>query len=70
MGLLLETEQGNKYILMAIDHYLKRCEAKAVAKFFEKYIICKYGVPKLIFKYNGGEWCVKFDNLCKVYGIQ
>jgi hypothetical protein len=54
---------------MAIDHYLKRCEAKAVAKFFEKYIICKYGVPKLIFTYNGGEWCVEFDNLCKVYGI-
>ncbi len=28
------------------------------------------GVPKFIFTYNGGEWCVEFDNLCKIYGIQ
>jgi hypothetical protein len=49
---------------------LKWCEAKAVAKIFEKNIICKYGVPKLILTYNGGEWCVEFDNLRKIYGIQ
>ncbi len=70
MGLLPKTNQGNKYILVAIDRYLKWCEAKVVAKFFEKDIICKYGVPKLNLTYNGGEWCVEFDNLCKVCGIQ
>jgi hypothetical protein len=43
MGLLLETNQGNKYILVAIDHYLKWCEANVVAKFFENYNICKMG---------------------------
>jgi hypothetical protein len=70
MGFFLENNQGNKYILVAIDHYLKWCEAKVAAKCFEKNIICKYGVPKLILTYNGGERCVEFDNLCKIYGIQ
>jgi hypothetical protein len=53
-GPLPKTNKGNKYILVAIDHYSKWCEAKVVSdqttmtvvKFLEKYIICRYEVPK------------------------
>jgi len=55
-GPLPKTKLGNRYILMAIDHYSKWCEAKAVAnpsaktasRFLEDNIICRYGVPRFI----------------------
>jgi transposase InsO family protein len=74
---LSETQSGNKYILVAIDHYSKWCKAEAIAnhnaktaaKFLEDDIICRYGVPKFVLTDNGGEWAIEFDVMCKDYGI-
>jgi hypothetical protein len=78
ISLLLETKNGNKYILVAIDHYSKWWEVKVVldhnttiaTKFLEDEIIYRFGVPKCLLTDNGGNWVGKFDNLCKAYGIQ
>ncbi len=77
-GPLPETKSGNRYILVAIDHYSKWCEAKAVAdhsakttsRFLEDDIICRYGIPRFILTDNGGEWAAEFEMMCKDYGIQ
>jgi transposase InsO family protein len=74
---LPETRTCKRYILVAIDHYSKWCEAKAVAdhgaktaaKFLEDDVICRYGVPIFVLTDNGGQWAVEFDAMCKDYGI-
>ncbi len=74
---LLKIEFGNKYVLVAIDHYYKWCETKNVQehtigtamRVFEKEIICRFGIPKYVFIDNGGEWMAEFDTMCNVFGI-
>jgi hypothetical protein len=74
---LLKRDNGNKYILMAINHYSKWCEAKLIpdcttsmsAKYLHEEFIYKYKVPKFVLIDNGGEWSTEFDNLCKVHNI-
>jgi hypothetical protein len=64
VGPLPKTTSRNKYILVAIDHYSKWCEAKTIvdhvakttSKLLEDDIICRYGVPKFVLINNGGEW--------------
>jgi len=59
-GLLLETNSGNKYTLVVIDHYSIWVEAKAVtkhgtkilARFLEDEILCRFGVPKHVLMDN------------------
>jgi hypothetical protein len=77
IGPLPKTNNGHKYILVAIDHYCKWVEAKVVveheaqivANFLENEIIYRFGVPRYVLINNGGEWAVEFDQLCKNYGI-
>jgi len=63
-GPLLELTYGNKYVLVAIDHYSKWCETwlikehdvLIVVKFLEDDVIYRYGVPKYILINNVSEW--------------
>jgi hypothetical protein len=64
VGPLLKTIIGNKYVLEAIDHYSKWCEARPIkehdvltaSKFLEDEVIYRYGVPKYILTDSGIEW--------------
>lgn len=70
---LLEITNGNKYILVAINHYLKWCETKVaidhnvktMARFLEDEFIYMFGVLKYILTNNGFKWSAKFDQLRK-----
>jgi hypothetical protein len=60
---LPNSTNGNKDVLVAIDHYYKWYEAQffkqhdasIVAKFLEDEVICRYGVLKYILTNNGSE---------------
>ncbi len=74
---LPKTTCGDKYVIIAIDHYSKWCEARpmrehdiiTVAKFLEEEIICRFGMPKNILTNNGSKWMNEFDVLCQDYDI-
>ncbi len=76
---LLKTKNGNKYILVAIDHYSKWCEAKHVldhttsttTKFLEEEIIYRYEVPKFVLIDNGANGQLSLINFakCTIYTI-
>jgi len=72
IGPLLETIDGNKYVLVIIYHYSKWCEtwlvkehdACTIVKFLENEVICKYGMLKYILINNGSEWMKEFAEIC------
>jgi hypothetical protein len=74
--LLFGTFNGNRFILVAIDHYSKWVEGNAIAKyeaqiatkFLEDKIIGRFVVPRYILIDNEGEGVAEFDQLCKNYG--
>jgi hypothetical protein len=74
---LSKTKNGNRYALVAINHYSKWREARPVkdhdattgVRFLEEEIICKFGLPRFLLTNNGGKWMAKFDSICKKYGI-
>lgn len=76
VGPLPETLSGNKYVLVAINHYFKWCETRLVknrdaviiTKFFEEEIVCQFGVPKYVFIDNGREWIKKLMLCVKTMG--
>jgi len=64
IGPLLEINNGNMYILVIIDHYLKWCETKGVVDHdaytitmcLKDEIICRFCVLKYVLTDNGNEW--------------
>jgi hypothetical protein len=78
VGPLPEITNGNKYVLVAINHYFKWCEARpikkhdahTIVKFLEDEIICKYRVLQYILTNNGNEWMMEFAKICQNYGIK
>jgi hypothetical protein len=76
-GPLVETTNDNKYVLIAINHYSKWCEARPMKehdahttpKFLKDEVIYMYGVLKYILIDNGNEWMKEFAEICHNYGI-
>jgi transposase-like protein len=77
LGPLPQITNGNKYVLIAIDHYSKWCETRHVkehdvyiaAKFLKDEVICKYGVLKYVLTDKNSEWMKEFVEICQNYGI-
>ena len=64
MGPLPQTEKGNKYIILFMDHFSRWIEAiaakstdsKTLANKFIKHIICKHGTPKQLLSDCGSNY--------------
>jgi alpha-L-fucosidase len=74
VGPLPETENGNKYIIVAVEYLtkfpealpLKDIKAKTVAQFIYDQIICRYGAPKVILTDQGASFRNEIiDALCE-----
>ena len=69
---------GHEFILVAIDYFTKWVEAesyavlnaKKVAKFIKKNIICRYGVPHDLVSDNGLHFEAEVTEVVNEYGIQ
>ena len=69
---------GHKYIVVAIDYFSRWIEvesfrtlkAKKMAKFIEKSLICRYGVPHHIVTDNGVQFQAETAEMLQKYGIE
>src|SRR3954468_23210328 len=78
MGPLNTTPNGKRYIVLAIDHFTKYIEARAledadaqsIAVFIHDDIICRHGVPKILTSDRGTEFVNELiQALTKTYRI-
>jgi hypothetical protein len=64
IGLLPETANGNKYLLVWTDHHtrwveavpIKNKEALTVAKAFHEHVVCRFGAPFVVMSDRGKEF--------------
>ena len=79
MGPLPITLTGKRYVVVAIDHFTKWIEARAletadaqnVASFIYDDIICRHGIPNILTSDNGTEFVNELiTTLTSVYKIQ
>ena len=69
---------GHKYIVVSIDYFSRWIEAdsfatlkaKQMAKFIEKSLICRYGVPHHVVTDNGVHFQAETAELLQKYGIE
>ena len=72
------TSNGHRYIVMAIDYFSKWIEAesyttvgsKQMARFIERNIICRYGLPHHVFIDNRVQFRVEMATLLKECKIE
>eukprot|EP00877_Chromochloris_zofingiensis_P012037 jgi/Chrzof1/7087/Cz02g10110.t1 len=78
MGPYPKTSCGNKYTVVAVDHFSKWVEARPIsdkkagtmAKFFMEDVIARHSLPKECISDNGGEFEGEFDKLLDRFGIR
>lgn len=72
------TRQGNKYVLVFVDHFTKWVElyptkdqlATTVVEEFYKNIICRHGAPLRLLSDNGPQYrAATVVHLCHLFGI-
>src|SRR3954471_19564576 len=79
MGPLPRTMTGKRYIVVAVDHFTKWVEVKAIEEadaqtivpFIYESIICRHGIPQILSSDRGSEFVNELvTTLTRVYGIK
>jgi hypothetical protein len=73
-----KASNGHEYILLAIDYFTKwvdvtsysTLKAKHIARFIEKNLVCRYGVPHELISNNGMHFENEIQEILQKNGIQ